>query len=50
MILTFNLPEKNPRLADDGLHFLLLLVDVQVLFDAALGLYDFDLVSWKLLK
>ncbi len=37
-------PEKNSRLADDGLNFLLLLVDVQVLFDAALGLYDFDLV------
>ena len=40
-----NFSEKKPQLADDGLNFLLLLVDVQVLFDAALGLYDFDLVS-----
>ena len=47
LTITFHLLfilEKNSRLSDEGLHFLLLLVDVQVLFDAALGLYDFDLV------
>ena len=31
-------------MANDALNFLLLLVDVNVLFDVALGLYDFDLV------
>ena len=34
----------NPDLADEALQFLLLLVDVNVLFNVALGLYDFDLV------
>jgi elongator complex protein 1 len=34
----------NPAVADDALDFLLLLVDVNALFDVALGLYDFDLV------
>lgn len=35
---------KSPSLADEALQFLLLLVDVNVMFDVALGLYDFDLV------
>lgn len=42
--------DKNPRLSEEGLNFLLLLVDVQVLFDAALGLYDFDLVKFVCLS
>ena len=42
--------DKNPRLSEEGLNFLLLLVDVQVLFDAALGLYDFDLVEFVCLS
>ena len=35
---------QNETLANDALNFLLLLVDVNKLFDIALGLYDFDLV------
>ncbi len=35
---------RNVSLAEEALHFLLLLVDVNVLFDVALGLYDFDIV------
>lgn len=31
---------------EEALNFLLLLVDVNHLFDVALGLYDFDLVLW----
>ena len=34
----------NSGLADEALQFLMLLTDVNVLFDVALGLYDFDLV------
>ena len=33
------------RLAAEALDFLLLLVDVNSLFNVALGLYDFELVS-----
>ena len=36
--------EGDNSLAEDALKFLLLLVDVNVLFEEALGLYDFDLV------
>lgn len=35
---------EDRELAVDGLQFLMLLVDVNVLFDVALGMYDFDLV------
>lgn len=38
------LADHNVGLANQGLQFLLLLVDVQTLFDVALGMYDFDLV------
>ena len=38
-----NLP---PKLKEEALNFLLLLVNVNQLFDVALGLYDFDLVLY----
>ncbi|TRY67043.1 hypothetical protein TCAL_11445 [Tigriopus californicus] len=35
---------QNMAVAEDALQYLLLLVDVNKLFDVALGMYDFDLV------
>ena len=34
----------NKKLVDDGIRFLTYLVDVNSLFDVALGTYDFDIV------
>ncbi len=36
--------EKNPSIVDEGLRHLLYIVDVNELFDVALGTYDFDIV------
>ncbi len=36
----------NPKLADEAVQFLLLLVDVDKLFNVALGTYDFQLVLY----
>ena len=36
----------HDNIADEALNFILLLVNVNALFDVALGLYDFDLVLY----
>lgn len=45
-----NLRAQNSSIAEDALLYLLLLVDVNKLFDVALGMYDFDLVLFVATK
>ena len=36
--------ESNPNLVEDAVKYIIFLVDVDLLFDTALGMYDFSLV------
>jgi len=40
----FFIEDANPNAVDEGLRHLLYIVDVNELFDVALGTYDFDIV------
>ena len=40
----YSLSDENPELVEDAVKYIIFLVDVDKLFDTALGMYDFSLV------